>query len=110
MNKIQNSQLAEDDIPSRNASWKKIQPFALSFDVYKQWGTFEKYKEVAKKGVDLYQSKQELPRSMTDLRTCLFYEAKRWKHFEKNPSKKGLAYVHALVEAIRVRVHAKEIG
>ena len=32
------------------------------------------------------------------------------KHYEKNPSKKGMEYVHILVEAIRVRVLAKEIG
>ena len=48
--------------------------------------------------------------SLTDLRTCLFFESRRWKHLEKTPSKKGMEYAHILVEAIRVRVIAKETG
>jgi len=110
MNKIPNSQLIENDIPSSRASWKKIVPFALTFNGYEHWGTFEKCREVAKHGVDLYRSKQELSQSLTDLRTCLFFEARRWHHFEKSPGKNGMEYIHALVEAIRVRVQAKEIG
>jgi hypothetical protein len=110
MNKIPNSQLVEKDIPSRRASWKNIQLFAFTFNGYEQWGSFKKCREIARQGIDLYQSKQELSQSLTDLRTCLFYEARRWHHFEKIPSKKGLEYVHALVEAIRARVVAKEIA
>jgi hypothetical protein len=51
-----------------------------------------------------------LEQSLTDLRTCLFFEARRWKHLEKSPNKAALAYVHALVEAIRVRVQSKELS
>ena len=110
MNKIPNSQLIENDIPSSRASWKKIVPFALTFNGYEHWGTFKKCREVAKHGVDLYRSKQELSQSLTDLRTCLFFEAQRWHHFEKQPSKSGMEYVHALLEAIRLRILAREVG
>jgi hypothetical protein len=58
----------------------------------------------------MYRAQKELTQSLTDLRTCLFFESRRWKHFEKSPSKKGMEYAHILVEAIRVRVLAKEIG
>jgi hypothetical protein len=109
MNKIPNSQLIANDIPSNSASWKKSFP-ALTFNGYEYWGTFKKCREVAKQGVALYKGKQELTQSLTDLRTCLFFEARRWHHFEKNPSKKGMEYIHALVEAIRIRVLAKEIA
>ena len=110
MNKIPNSQLIEKDIPSSKATWKKIQPFALTFNGYEHWGTFKKCREVAQQGVTQYKSKQQLTLSLTDLRTCLFFEAMRWKHFEKEPSKRGLEYVHALSEAIRARVQAREIN
>jgi hypothetical protein len=110
MNKIPNSQLIENDIPSNRASWKKIEPFALTFDGYKHWGSFKRCREVAEEGVKLYRDQKELTQSLTDLRTCLFFESRRWKHYEKSPSKKGMEYVHILVEAIRVRVLAKEIG
>ena len=110
MNKIPNSQLIEKDIPSGKATWKKILPFALTFNGYEHWGTFKKCREVAHQGVALYKAKQVLTLSLTDLRTCLFFEAMRWKHFEKDPSKQGLEYVRALSDAIRTRVLAREIA
>ena len=55
MNKIPNSQLIEKDIPSSKATWKKIQPFALTFDGYEHWGTFKKCREVAHQGCDVIQ-------------------------------------------------------
>jgi hypothetical protein len=110
MDKIPNSQLIEGDIPSHRASWKKIEPFALTFNGSQHWGSFKRCREVAQEGVTLYLGKKMLNQSLTDLRTCLFFEARRSKHYEKNPSKNRMDYVHALVEAIRGRVRAKEIG
>lgn len=109
-NNIPNSQLIDEDIPSNRASWKKIQPFALTFNGYKHWGSFKRCREVAEQGVSLHRGRKVLNQSLTDLRTCLFFEARRWKHYEKNPSKKGMEYIHVLVEAIRVRVASKEIA
>jgi hypothetical protein len=109
MSKIPNSQLIENDIPHQHASWKKIEPFALTFDGYNYWGSFKKCREIAGGGVRSYREKKELIQSLTDLRTCLFFESRRWKHYEKTPSKKGMEYIHILVEAIRVRVLAKNI-
>jgi hypothetical protein len=110
MNKIPNSQLIEKDIPSNKATWRKVLPFALTFNGYEHWGNFKKCREVAHQGVTLYKNKQQLTLSLTDLRTCLFFEAMRWKHLEKEPTKQGLNYVHALSEAIRARVLAREIN
>jgi len=110
MNRIPNSQLLDGDLPTRRATWKKIIPFAQSFNGYEHWGSVQKCREVAKQGVTLHKSNRVLSQSLTDLRTCLFFEARRWKHLEKKPSKAGLVYVHALVEAIRMRVRAKELA
>jgi hypothetical protein len=109
MNNIPNSLLIENDLPPRRAAWKNIRPFAHTFNGYEHWGSVKKCHEVAKRGVVLHKSNQDLAQSLTDLRTCLFFEARRWKHFEKNPNKTGMVYIHALVEAIRVRVQAKEL-
>jgi hypothetical protein len=97
LNTIPNTLLIEKDIPPRRAAWKNILLFAHTFNGYKHW-------------IILHKSKQALVQSLTDLRTCLFYEARRWNHLEKNPNKAGLGYVHALVEAIRVRVQAKDFS
>src|SRR6266498_5363425 len=109
MDKIPNSQLIENDIPSRGASWQNIQPFALTFNGYEYWGTFKKCREVADYGINLHRRQEPLAQSLTDLRTCLFFEANRWQHFGREPSKKGMAYIRALIEAIRMRVARKEI-
>jgi len=110
MDRIPNSQLIEKDVPSRRAGWGKIEDFALTYNGYTQWGSFKKCREVAKQGINLYKGKKELTQSLTDLRTCLFFEARRWKHFEKHPNKNGMGYIHALVEAIRLRIAAKELS
>ena len=110
MNKIPNSLLINGDIPSRRAAWKNIIPFAHSFNGYEHWGSIEKCREVAKQGIAGYKTNQDLPQSLTDLRTCLFFEARRWKHLEKDPNKACLVYVHALVEAIRVRVQTQDLA
>lgn len=110
METIQNSELIKTHIPARRASWEKIRPFALAFNGYAHWGSFKRCREVADRGVKLYRSQQPLDQTLTDLRTCLFFEARRWKHYEKDPSKKGMEYIRALVEAIRVRVAAREIS
>ena len=110
MGRIPNSQLIEKDLPPRRASWKKIQPFALTFNGYEHWGSFKKCRQVAQNGVTLFRTQQELNQSLTDLRTCLFFEARRWKHYAKSPSRKGMEYIHTLVEAIRLKVLSREIG
>jgi hypothetical protein len=110
MNTIPNSLLIEADIPSSRAAWKNILPFAHTFNGYEHWGSVKKCREVAKQGIVLHKSKDYLPQSLTDLRTCLFFEARRLKHFEKAPTKTGMLYIRALVEAIRVRVQAKELS
>jgi len=110
MNTIPNSLLIEKDIPSRRAAWKNILPFAHTFNGYEHCGSVKKCREVARHGIVLHRANQDLEQSLTDLRTCLFFEARRWKHLEKSPSKAALAYVHALVEAIRMRVQLKELS
>jgi hypothetical protein len=110
MPKIPNSQLLEEDIPSKRAAWTKIVPFAQSFNGYEHCGSVQKCREVAKEGVALYKENKDLNQSLTDLRTCLFFEARRWKHLKKKPTPSGLKYIHALLEAIRLRVQAKELS
>jgi hypothetical protein len=110
MNIIPNSQLIISDLPSRRAAWKNILPFAHSFNGYEHCGSVQKCRDVARHGVALHKANQDLTQSLTDLRTCLFFEARRWKNLDKAPTKPGFVYVRALVEAIRIRVQAKDLS
>ncbi|HVF26437.1 MAG TPA: hypothetical protein VNA23_11140 [Anaerolineales bacterium] len=109
MKPIPNSQLSETDPPARSANWQNIQTFAITFDGYEHWGSFKKCREVADLDVSLHRKQEPQVQSLTGLRTCLFFESRRWKHLEKAPTKKAMGYIHALVEQIRVRVLAKTI-
>ncbi|MEY4182682.1 MAG: hypothetical protein RLZZ217_1308 [Planctomycetota bacterium] len=43
---------------------------------------------------------------MRDLRACLFFEQRRWRHFGDEPDAEAMADIRGLVEAIRERVAA----
>jgi hypothetical protein len=94
---IGNVELTPADVPSFQETWAKIEPFALTFDGFRYWGSVEKCAEVA-------QSKR--PGSLTELRTCLFFEARRWKQIGKPPDAQAMKYIRALVYAIRAKVSA----
>ncbi len=101
METIPDDQLRDKDIPSPNADWDAIQQFALTFDAYHHWGSFEKCAEIAN---------SRKASTLTELRTCLFFEQRRWRHFGNAPEGKRLAYIHGLVEGIRSRVGEKTEG
>lgn len=94
---IGNAELTPADVPSFKEAWAKIEPFALTFDGFKHWGSVEKCADVAH---------ARRPGSLTELRTCLFYEARRWQQLGKPPDAESLKYIRALVYAIRERVNA----
>ena len=92
---IANGKLAIADIPSPDADWDAIWQFALTFDGYLYWGSTEKCAEIANAHAD---------KNLADLRTCLFFEQRRWRHFGKDPDKKAMVYIRQILEAIRIRV------
>ena len=94
---ITNSDLTVDRIPSTDASWHDISMFALQFDGYKECGSFEACAEIANSGRD---------NTLTELRTCLFFEQRRWRHFGEDPDAAGMIYIRGLVVKIRDKVAA----
>jgi len=78
MHEIANPNLTEKDIPPSNAEyWGIIDRFALSFDGYGYRGSFEKCTEIGNGSLRSWQEKKILPHSLTELRTCLFFEQRR---------------------------------
>lgn len=106
---IAGADLTEGDIPSANAEWHEIGRFALSFNGYEQWGSFERCAEIANRWLDAYGAQGSLPNSLTELRTSLFFEQRRWRHYGFDPDEEAMDYIHALVEVIREKVRAGEI-
>jgi hypothetical protein len=100
MREITNSELTLADIPGPKADWGTIGKFALTFDGYKAWEPSEKCAEIAN---------ARRHDSLKDLRTCLFYEQRRWRHFGDDPDEQAMAYIRDVVEKIRNRVAAGQV-
>jgi len=100
MRKIANHELRVTQIPRTDSMWEEIQEFALTFDGYKSWGSFEKCAEVANAQRD---------DTLTEMRTCLFFEQRRWRHFGEDPDKDSMDYIRELVKKIREKVVSEEI-
>ena len=101
---ISNEDLEIGDVPAPDAGWGQIGRFALTFDGYDHWGSFDKCAEIGNRWAETYAERQALPDSLTDLRTCLFFEQRRWRHYGWEPDEQAMRYIHALVEAIRDKV------
>ena len=98
---VTNSELSETDIPESRAdlTWPEIGPFAQSFNAYDYWGSFAKVAEVA--GL-------EVPTSLTDMRTKLFFEFRAWHHTYYDGDLTLPRSVVDLLEAIREKVRHGE--
>ena len=94
---IPNEQLRPEDLPPTEASWDEIGRFALTFSGYKAYGSFAACAAVA-------NARQ--PSSLTELRACLFFEQRRYRHMDRVPTGESLRYVRGLVEGIRQHVHS----
>lgn len=92
---IPNSELVAFRLPVPAADWDEIQKFALTFDGYRHCGSSEACAAVAN---------ARKADSLSDLRTCLFYEQRRWRHFGEEPDTNAMAYINRVMEQIRDRV------
>src|SRR5262249_53601640 len=97
MREIANSDLELADIPPASANWDEMGAFALTYNAYKVLGPFEACAEIAN---------AQRHGSLAELRTCLFFEQRRWQHFGGEPDSEAMAYVRGIVEQIRKHVAA----
>ena len=101
MRLISNQRLTLKDIPAPSADIEDLMQFALTFSGFDQCGSFDACAEVA-------NSRKH--GTLSELRTCLFFEQRRWHHFGDSPDDEALAYWRELIEKIRSKVSAGERG
>lgn len=107
---ISNEDLTLDDIPGpKFDDWRNFDSFALTFDGYDYWhGKGRDPGTIANRAWATYRETGDLPQSLTELRTCLFFEQRRLHHWGTGPEKDHAKYLIALLEAIRSAVTARE--
>lgn len=95
MNEIESSKLSLDLIPDQDAGWEEIFDFAQTFDGYKRYGPIQ----------DLGRLAREVrPKTLDELRACLFYIQRVWHGQDEIPEGKYLDEFKLLIEAIREKV------
>ena len=94
---ISTAKLEVKHLPPDDASVDVLIQFAHTFDGYARCGSSAKCAEIA----------NARDHSTIDrLRTCLFFEARRWRHFGETPDEDALRYWQSLVAGIRERIFA----
>lgn len=97
MEPIENENLKLSDIPFEDAEMDVIFEFAQSFDGYDYWGA-ERCGEIAN---------ERRNGTLIELRTCLFFEQRRYRHMAESPSAEDTNYIRILVSEVRKIVKAK---
>lgn len=92
---VPNERLTVDLIPGRGAPWQQIETFALSFP--------EGGAACGPLALE-YKAKGTLPEELSALRACLWFEQRRWRHWQAVPTGENLEWIHRLLEAIRAHV------
>ena len=92
---IPNDQLKLESVPSPNADWQQIEQFALTYSGYTECGSFERCAEIA----NAHRNS-----TLSELRTCLYFEQRRWRHFGETPTTDAMTYIRELVEKIRQKL------
>jgi len=98
--------MAEDMIrvPDPDAGWYDIAVFALTFNGYERVGDLDRVASVADQVQQHWTTSTDFPNDVAALRTALFFEQRRFHHYGWDPSGPDLAYIKALVAAIRDQV------
>jgi hypothetical protein len=96
---IPNDKLDLKTFPQRRDPFNKIVEFANTFDGYAHFG-METCAEICNGALSAFYHSQVLPDDVDTLRACLFFEARRWTLYQKEPDNKGLIYIHALIDRL----------
>lgn len=92
---VPNEKLRIEKIPTPDSPWPILERFALTFDGYKHCGSSEACADIAN---------ARRQSTLSDLRTCLFFEQRRWRHQSESPDRSSMEYIRELIVQIRNRV------
>jgi hypothetical protein len=92
--------LREEDLPSTYGDWSEYARFAASHVPRSQ----DDAGELANWAFSRWQRTAELPGTLEELRSCLWFEYRRWRFHDRVPDAVTMRYCAALVRAMRAYV------
>ena len=99
MRHIPNEEPELSALPDPQGNLDSIREFAQTFNPYDAHGSPAAAAEIAT---------NRRHSSFTDLRICLFFEVRRWRHFGQHPDPDEEQYIRGLVERIRQHLMQRE--
>ena len=87
-------------VPTRASTIDEIFRFALTFNGYERLGGFEPVGELANDVSEAWHTNGDFPDDVDALRTALFFEQRRWRHFGYPPDEAADRYLRALVDQL----------
>lgn len=100
--RIPNEKLEKADVPDATAPWPEIELFALTSNGYEAFPGDE-CANSAKKVIDEFSKNAKILEklALTELRACLFFEQRRYRHCDEVPNAGGMISIGALLSLIR---------
>jgi hypothetical protein len=97
---VASEDLSESDVPGPRATWSEIVRFSHRHDGYAMG--FDRLAALSDASLQHFEETGEIDPglSLNDLRSCLFFETRRYREFGHTPGYDGARYIHALVAAI----------
>lgn len=80
--------------------WPTVERLALEFDGYDALGGFDACADFANAAADAFGASGEVPGEDREVRACLFFEARRWRHFGTEPDPTAWKYIGALLRQL----------
>lgn len=100
---IPNRALRRHHLPPPRAPFSEIVAFARSYDAYAIHGR-DRCARIANAAVSDYTKTEAIPDDLDTLRTCLFFESRRWILWRQEPTNDAHAYIRALIEGIESKL------
>jgi hypothetical protein len=94
---ISSGELRVVDLPTTYGDWSDYARFAVTFAPKDREGC----REFATSAFANWRRTSEVPRSLQELRACLWFEQRRWRFMGREPDAEGMQYAAALIRAMR---------
>jgi hypothetical protein len=97
---IHTGELRETDLPNSYGDWSDYARFAMTFAPRDR----EVCRELGSDAFGHWQRTGALPRTLEELRACLWFEQRRWRFLGREPDALGMRYVNELIRAMRMHL------
>lgn len=94
---IQTGELRAQDLPTTYGDWSDYARFAVTYAPRDREGCAE----FAASAFANWRRTSEVPRTLQELRACLWFEQRRWRFMGREPDAEGMQYAAALIRAMR---------